>query len=1165
MLFDEPVLYFRGLTIYRDFSNEEQYYFLPPSAPRIARSPENPNNYAMRLVLYRPDPNAPAPQGFENGGGFLNLDVDLAVSENTIEEATEEVRHRFGGRANLVPVPFISGTVELVLLGVGREDEGQPFVRKVAGSTIPSLYDTNRAAFSVVLDRDGAALMQQVIREGGATMALAIYHLTYAGIGPAYNLKITVDYQRVFEQLDLRLRAAVDVSQGRSSFVGKAGFHMLMEELRESRAIIVEETDPIPGENGRTPVDQARIDEIISNLMGAKWFRPTLAQAAQMADLGAGGTSATESGAGAASGSGSGSSGDGRRAATWTEDSKTPVRFPADRGVGPFAASPRGTKETLTIRGEGATAKVGESASSLQAASISNGRLEVEVPANSTRHLEIKWPAVPAGTSGSGGQRQPATWTPVGQQTSERGVDYTPSASGTEETLTIRGERATAKVGDSATSLQPVEVSGGRIQVDVGNGQTKHVEITWPGGEARQDTFHLFFDYERPRDDADKGGYVGGTPSPAEGTGSGGDEDRFLPLSRAKSTESAASPRGPAALQAWLGNIQPGATLELFGHASYEGRDSEASDNLALSRRRREVAQALIPSSFTTTHIDRGHADSKDDQTSPTTPTRIPVLTGDTGVGAARAGGSPGRLAHRVVIIKGQVRGAAGQVLRGTLHRPQPGPGGTPPPAKPECTLKGHFHRPADGSGESSSDPTVKASFEINLEMIEREERLTATYELNTRKARTQPVHPQGQLILDAINPEDYVLEADGAIDFFQWLDVRASTTAQWEADGISAIHVQFRYAPRDGGFRRAGEVALSAGQATGGWKVGVLHAVEGDNRSPVLYKYQYRVTVHYLPDVALGDQSGAVTSVGIEGADAEGWIDSTERNLVIHPREVTPAITVNVTTGIMRFDLLQRAQVVLTYGPYRQNITLSAEAPNRQLVIRPEEGLEDAVLRTEGTLFYKDGAQVKLRAEEWQSQELIVINEPRENILRVDVLLADPGDIYERVNARLKYEHANRVVEETFELRNHAEMKNWAVRLEDAAHREWQYQATLVKKAGDIDTIEWTDGEGGQLILGVQAADVIPVQVTLLDLPSGDFQAVKVDLQYEDRLNGVDWRRSELIRGDHSGMFDWPIAIVNPRLRAYRYKVTEFHRSGRKETDWIESSETQLVLERLP
>ena len=52
--------------------------------------------------------------------------------------------------------------------------------------------------------------------------------------------------------------------------------------------------------------------------------------------------------------------------------------------------------------------------------------------------------------------------------------------------------------------------------------------------------------------------------------------------------------------------------------------------------------------------------------------------------------------------------------------------------------------RAGAGRGESKDATTVQASFEVNLEMIQREERVVATYELSTRKARTQEVHPQG-------------------------------------------------------------------------------------------------------------------------------------------------------------------------------------------------------------------------------------------------------------------------------------------------------------------------------------------------------------------------------------------------------------------------------------
>jgi len=1086
MLYDEPVLFHRGLTIFRDFSNLNTFYFLPREAPRIARTGEGGGggDYALRLVLYRPDPNAPPPQGMENGGGFLNLDTDLHVTESLLEDTRQEIRRRFGAEANLVPVPFLDGSVELVLLGVGREDENQPFVRKVAGSTVPSMYGSERAAFSVVLDRDGAALMRQVIEAGGTTMALAIYHLTYAGIGPAYNLKLTIDYERVYEHLDLRLGAQISAGGQNKSFVGKAGFHLLMAELREKRAIKVEEVDPVPGENGRTPVNQEMIDEIIGNLMGSKWFKPTLAQPAQLANI-------QQPGGGTESGGGGGHS-----------------------------SSPSGSPTTTTSAATTTTTTSAHPASP---------------PGGGQPAHEESQPAA--------AERQQATWTedsrePTAEFPQENGIEeFHPSSEGTRETLGIRGQHASATIDG-----QPAQIENGQLPVDVPAGETKNVVVTWAGQE--RDTFHVFFEFDRPTDGAEVSGYSQEAPP--------GGDSRFTGASQ--DSPPSTTGQGPAGLRQWLANLNSD-QLELHGYASYEGDDTDAQHNRSLSQRRLNVAANLIerffPGRFTIVAREvHGHDPAKLNA--------VPTLT--PGGGPVDSHGS--KPEHRVGQII--VRPRPESTIRGHLTRPDVPTTTTHPPT---TTTGGPGTTTSHGPGTTTTPrpgeaTKIEASFEVNLDMIQQEERITASYELSSRKARTQEVHPQGQLVLDAIDPSKYIIEADGAIDFFQWLDIEASTTSQWEAEGIGSIQIQIRYGPRgDGSFMRTGDLLLTPDEETATWRAGVLHEND-DDALPVVYWYEYRVTVHFLPDVALGDQQGAVTSVGVEGADPEGWLRTFSRNLVIHPRDVTPAITVTVTTGLMRFDLLERAQLVLRYGPYRQNLNLSADKPEQRLVIRPEEGLENESIRTEGMLFYKDGAQIALPAHSWVPQELIVINEPRENTLRVSIVLADPGHEYERVRVRLRHEHGNRVVEDAFELTRHAQLEEWAVRLEDPGDRGWKYQATLIKRSGDIDTIDWKDGKGERLILGIKAEDVIPVQVTwLMPPPAGDLIAVKIDLEYEDDGNDLRWDHSELIRGDHPGTFNWAIPIMNEDLRTYRYRVTEFRQTGAQEGPWLETNTTSLVL----
>jgi len=1103
MLFDEPVLHFRGFTIYRDFSVPERFYFLPPEAPRIARSAEDDDELAMRLVLYRPDPNAAPPQGMEEGGGFFNLDTDLHVTEEELEEVREEIRRRFGSDADLVPVPFTEGSVELVLLGTARGDEGEPFVRKVAGTTTPSLYGTQRAAFSNVLDRNGAALMRQVIEEGGATMALVIYHLTYVGMAPAYNLKIRIHYERVYNKLDLDLKASVDFGSDSSTtregeeepressstkFVGKAGFHLLIERLRETGAIEVEVTDPVPGEGGSNP-SQDEINELIGKLMGSEWFKPTLAASNQLAQV---------------------------------------PEMPSGDDDGDDDDSDEGESEG------GDTDASGDDEGESEGGS--DGDSDGESEGGSRQ-----------------GERPAARWDETGRTPSEnfpsrRSVGHTPAASGTSETLVVRGEGATATVDG-----QEVAVSGGRITVDVPPDSRKQVVVRWPAGEPPAPRrFFLFFDYDRPNGppNDEVAEYVAGNPQPAEGPPQG-EQPRFLEESRALGAE-AGDPRGPDAFRAWLREVSAEVGSRDFianAHASFEKlppgddtptrRAARERHNQALSERRRQVAAQLAGGQYNFVGgVSHGHQQAMAGQSS-----SIPVLSDDTAPPNSREG----RPQHRVVIIEPaqQPEASAGSTIRGTLSR---GPIPRIPVPEPE--------------DRERSSTSLEASFEVNLEIINREELKTVTYELNRRKARTQEIHPQGQLILDVRNPEDYILEADGAIDFFQSIDVAATTTAQWELDGIEAVHVQVRYGPlEDGSFRRNDELVLTKDQDRDEWTVGTLHENDDDDL-PVVYWYEYRVTVHYRPDVALGDQSGAVSSAGVEGADEEGWFRTFERNLVIHPRDVTPAVTVNVATGLMRFDLLERVQLVLSYGPHRQNITLSPESTDHRLVIRPEQELEDESIRTEGTLFYRDGAQVPLPTRGWTTQELVVINEPREQMLRVRLLLADPTDAYERVVVNLRYDHGDRLVEDEITLTDHAQMEEWAVRLEDPEARAFSWKATSIKRSGDIDTTEWAEAEADQIILGLQAVDVIPVNVTWLmtPLPEG-LMAVKVDLEYADEDNDLAFQHSELIRGDHPGSFTWSIPIRDPRRTTYRYRVTEFRATGAEEGEWREETTKQLVL----
>lgn len=771
MLFSDKYDTIEGLEIYQDFSDPRRFYYLPPAAPRIALSAEGTGAYALSLVVYRRDiESGPLPQGVQDGGGFLAVDVDLRVPPGKLDRVREELQGRVSG-ASITSVPYTDGAVSLTLLGVSSADEaGGAFVTRIAGSTRPALYGDNRAAFSVTLDKEGAALMDALVRGGGSTQAIVQYDLKFAGIAPAYNLHIVIEYGRVFESMRIQAGLSAGLSTGGMSFLARAGFDSLLEKLQDDGSILVEETDFVPGEGGRSPASQQAINDIIADLMGSKWFKQTLA----------------------------------------------------------------------------------------------------------------------------------------------------------------------------------------------------------------------------------------------------------------------AGPQLPAA---------------------------------------------------------------------PTAPAAGPMVS----TGA---------------------------------------PGGTQRPA---------------------GDTSLQVAFSFDMSIVEREEHIRREYTLNTRKARLHEIHPVGQLMVDLPSGEAdrYITYADLRHPFFTKLHLDLATTAEWEKDGIDSIVVQVRYGPEGAGvFTHTPSMRLTKDAPAASWETHTLRDHANDPHQPLVLWYDYRVTVHFLADVAIGDQAGSAISVGVPGADPEGWIHTTERHLVLNPRDVTPIIPVEVSAGVVDFDVVDEVHATLRFGPYEQIVRLNREVSQARYIVRPEPGLEDARLTTEGQLFYKDGARVPVPHQDWGRQRLVILNEPRENILRVRVIMVDPGHLYEKILVRLGYTDAARSVVKDLELTAHAQIIDWEVRLEDPNRRTWTHEVTKMRKDGGIEASPSTETDGTRLVVGVPARDIISVEVTWLGTIGGDLRALRVEMDYDDERNDVHWDHTELMMEGHVGKFSWAIPIEDVERRSYRYRLTFFRTTEAPVPgEWIETDTRSLVL----
>jgi hypothetical protein len=456
----------------------------------------------------------------------------------------------------------------------------------------------------------------------------------------------------------------------------------------------------------------------------------------------------------------------------------------------------------------------------------------------------------------------------------------------------------------------------------------------------------------------------------------------------------------------------------------------------------------------------------------------------------------------------------------------------------------------------------------MNIQELSQTEKITASYDLRMQKATTRQIHPAGQLMLDVSKDEakQYILEVDLNDPFFKKVEVKASTNANWDSDGIDSIRIELRYGPpaADGGdWGQRTDLLLTKTSPTASFATFALRDRGNADDAPVVLDYDYRVTVNYRGDVTLGGQAGEVSSVGAPGADADGWFTkSYARNLVIDPRDSSPAHMVKISTGVLRFDLVQEATLDVTALGASQTFRLTSDAHDVALVLRPDGGATPG-FHTSGTIFYKDQARVPIADVDWRADErLVVIDEPRDATLRVTLLFVDPSAIYTKATVTMHYEDGDRVVEKDFDFTAHGQTAEFSVRLDHADKKGYTFRTTLIKASGAVETTDFKDSTASRIIVGLQAADVMRVAVVCLEpVPTPKLLAIRVDLDYRDVENDVHWTRSELIRAGFPGSFTWTVPLADPMKRTYTVKLTAFRPTGPQELPLVESDELEYVL----
>jgi hypothetical protein len=269
---DEQYIFHNGIMVLPDYSNDRQFYYLPPP-PQLAEDPQTNRNIfkILKLVGGLTDPTDD--EALRTGVVFFDCDLHLSAAKQ--EELKEAVRSQLGiaEEINLTPLLYKDGEANCYVLGEqdwGEEEtvdsgtKSNIFVEKLAGFGKPSLYGDNRASFSARMTQEGVAALEASFAAGGAIGISVVYTLKFDALRPAFKFKVKADWERIYHfleesyKLDLWFFSYEDTN--------------IIEQLEEKSLVSFEEVIYEEGAKGEVRELRKQLQKFILE----KFFEPVL-------------------------------------------------------------------------------------------------------------------------------------------------------------------------------------------------------------------------------------------------------------------------------------------------------------------------------------------------------------------------------------------------------------------------------------------------------------------------------------------------------------------------------------------------------------------------------------------------------------------------------------------------------------------------------------------------------------------------------------------------------------------------------------------------------------------------------------------------------------------------------------------------------------------------
>jgi hypothetical protein len=265
-----------GVSVFRDHAVPYQFYYLP-AMPHLTVINGEPQFSLIKFT------------GEAGSGGFLNFDVNLGIDPDIEDDIRSTVRSKYHltQPPNLTPVIVEDGSVRLMVLGQQsptppsasdqplppppppKEEDLPKFVLKIDHYAKPSLYGDNQAIFSVQLDQYGVAIIEESLK--GVLQPIGIvYSLDFLALRPAFNVRVTADWNRVQTHFEDSFKAGV--------FFLSTEVDKVIDKLIEDQVIKIEVDTFIPEDENSANIisDRDKAVNEVKDMIFQTFFQPSL-------------------------------------------------------------------------------------------------------------------------------------------------------------------------------------------------------------------------------------------------------------------------------------------------------------------------------------------------------------------------------------------------------------------------------------------------------------------------------------------------------------------------------------------------------------------------------------------------------------------------------------------------------------------------------------------------------------------------------------------------------------------------------------------------------------------------------------------------------------------------------------------------------------------------